>query len=98
MPPMVPRFVASALLALPLVALACISALGEPEPAGGAPSAVAEPTAAQPTPEAPVKVVIGAYVNDIQELDFKTTATQSTSMSGFAGRGLISTPRRPWSS
>ena len=68
MPPMVTRFVASALLALPLAALACLSAPGEPEPAGGAPSAVAEPAAAQPTPEAPAKVVIGAYVNDIQEL------------------------------
>ena len=74
MPPMVTRFVASALLALPLVVLACLSARGEPEPAGGAPSAVAEPAAAQPTPEAPTKVVIGAYINDIQELDFKTNS------------------------
>jgi len=74
MPPMVTRFVASALLALPLAALACLPARGEPAPAGGAPSAVAEPAAAQPTPEAPVKVVVGAYINDIQELDFKTNS------------------------
>jgi hypothetical protein len=30
--------------------------------------------AAQPTPEAPAKVVIGAYINDIQEFDFKTNS------------------------
>jgi curli biogenesis system outer membrane secretion channel CsgG len=64
MPPMVTRFVASALLALPLAILACFSARSEPAPA----------VAAQPTPEAPVKVVVGAYVNDIQELDFKTNS------------------------
>src|SRR5512141_2731117 len=74
MPPMVTRFVASALLALPLAALAGLSARGEPKPAGGAPSAVTEEVAAQPTPAAPVKVVIGAYINDIQELDFKTNS------------------------
>ncbi|HET7852739.1 MAG TPA: hypothetical protein VFK91_08340, partial [Methyloceanibacter sp.] len=60
MPPMVIRFVASALLALLLSVLACLSA----------PSAVAEPAAG----EAPVKVVVGAYINDIQELDFKTNS------------------------
>jgi hypothetical protein len=59
MPPMVTRFVVSALLALPLSVLACLSARSEP-------------VAAKPTPEAPVKVVVGAYINDIQELDFKT--------------------------
>lgn len=74
MPPMVTRFVASALLALPLSMLACLSARSEPAPAGGAPSAVAEPVAAEATPEAPVKVVVGAYINDIQELDFKTNS------------------------
>ena len=74
MPPMVPRFVASALLALPLAVLACLSPRGEPAPAGGAPSAVTEEAEARPTPEAPAKVVIGAYINDIQELDFKTNS------------------------
>jgi hypothetical protein len=74
MPPMVTRFVVSALLALPLAVLACLSARGEPEPAGAAPSAVAKEVAAEPTPEAPAKVVIGAYINDIQELDFKTNS------------------------
>ena len=98
MPPMVTRFVTSALLALPLAVLACLSARSEPVPAVGAPSAVTGEVAAQPTPEAPVKVVIGAYINDIQELDFKTNSYASISMSGFAGRGLISTPPRPWSS
>jgi hypothetical protein len=74
MPPILTRFVASALLALPLSVLACLSARSEPAPAGGAPSAVAEPAAAEATPEVPVKVVVGAYINDIQELDFKTNS------------------------
>ena len=74
MPPTVTRFVTSALLALPLAVLACLSALSEPAPTGGAPSAVTEEAEAQPTPEAPVKVVIGAYINDIQEPDFKTNS------------------------
>ena len=77
MPPMVTRFVASALLSLPLAVLACLSALSEPAPAGGAPSAVTEEVAAQPIPEAPVKVVIGAHVNDIQELDLGVSASAS---------------------
>jgi len=64
MQPMVTRFVASALLALPLAVLACFSARSEPDPAVAAPH----------TPEQPVKVVVGAYVNDIQELDFKTNS------------------------
>ena len=74
MPPMVTRFVASALLALPLSVFACRAAWSEPVPAGGAPSAVTEEVTAQPTPRAPVKVVVGAYINDIQELDFKTNS------------------------
>ena len=70
MPPMVTRFVASALLALPLAVLACFSARSEPAPAGGAPNAVTEEVAAQPTPEAPVKVVVGAYINDFHPIGF----------------------------
>ena len=71
---MVTRFVASALLALPLSVFACLAAWSEPAPAGGAPSAVTEEVTAEPTPAAPVKVVVGAYINDIQELDFKTNS------------------------
>src|SRR5258705_2384663 len=74
MPPMVTRFVASALLALPLSVFACLAAWSEPAPAAGAPSAVTKEVTAQPTPAAPVKVVVGAYINDIQELDFKTNS------------------------
>ena len=70
MPPMVTRFVASALLALPLAVLACLSPRGEPAPAGGAPSAVTEEAEARPTPEAPAKVVIGAYINDFHPIRF----------------------------
>jgi Neurotransmitter-gated ion-channel transmembrane region len=74
MPPMLTRFVASALLALPLAAFACFSARSEPAPGGGVPNAVTEEVTAEPAPEPPVKVVVGAYINDIQELDFKTNS------------------------
>jgi hypothetical protein len=35
---------------------------------------VTEEVTAQPTPAAPVKVVVGTFINDIQELDFKTNS------------------------
>lgn len=100
MPPMVTRFVASVLFALPLAVLACPSARGEPAPAGGAPNAVTEEVAAQPTPEAPVKVVVGAYINDIQELDFKTNSYAIDLYVWFRWKGAASatsstTNRRP---
>jgi hypothetical protein len=47
-------------------------ARSEPAAAGGAPSALTEEAAAQPAPAPPVRVLVGAYINDIQELDFKT--------------------------
>jgi hypothetical protein len=46
------------------------SALGEPTPEAP-PHKVIEAIAAAQAPEGPDKVVVGAYVNDIQELDFK---------------------------
>jgi hypothetical protein len=47
-------------------------ARSEPAAAGRAPSALTEEAAAQPAPAPPVRVLVGAYINDIQELDFKT--------------------------
>jgi hypothetical protein len=38
---------------------------------------VTEEVAAQPIQESPVKVVIGAHVNDIQELDLGVSASAS---------------------
>ena len=38
------------------------------------PQAVTDAAANAPTPEDPAKVVVGAYINDIQELDFKTNS------------------------
>jgi len=49
-------------------------ARSEPAAAGGAPSALTEEAAAQPAPAPPVRVLVGAYINDIQELDFKTNS------------------------
>lgn len=41
------------------------------EPPGGAPKPVIEAIEDAPTPE-PQEVIVGAYINDIQQLDFKT--------------------------
>jgi hypothetical protein len=51
-----------------LAALACPPAVGEEAP--HPPPAVTEAIAASPAPS-PAEVIVGAYINDIQELDFK---------------------------
>jgi hypothetical protein len=51
---------------------ATLSARAEP-PVENAPAPVTEAVAASPAP-GPAKVVVGAYVNDIQELDFKSNS------------------------
>ena len=43
----------------------------DPAPPDPAPRAVMEAIQASPTPDAPNQVIVGAYINDIQELDFK---------------------------
>jgi hypothetical protein len=58
--------------ALALFALAP-SALGEPIAAATPHEVLAQIAAAQ-VPDSPAKVVVGAYINDIQELDFKTNS------------------------
>lgn len=63
------RLAARALLILPLTLLT-LPAWGESAAPGGVPATEAQ--AAAPAPESPAKVVVGAYINDIQELDFKT--------------------------
>jgi hypothetical protein len=68
-----PRLAAAALALLPLSTLGLGPVLGEPRP-DSPPSAVVEAIAAAPAPETPAKVVVGAYINDIQELDFKTNS------------------------
>jgi hypothetical protein len=49
------------------------SALSEPA-SESPPNGVLEAVAAAQTPESPAKVAVGAYINDIQELDFKTNS------------------------
>jgi len=58
--------------ALALLALSP-SALGEPIPSAPPQEVLAQIAAAQ-VPDSPAKVVVGAYINDIQELDFKTNS------------------------
>jgi hypothetical protein len=73
MPSFASRFAVTALLALALAAFAS-SARSEPVGPGAPPDAVTEAVAASPAPSGPAKVVVGTYVNDIQELDFKSNS------------------------
>jgi hypothetical protein len=61
------RAICAALLALLTAALISYSAWS----AGSPPNAVTQAIAASPSPDSPAQVVVGAYINDIQELDFK---------------------------
>ena len=66
-------------LATVLVASCLGSAQLSAEPATGGdgaatPKPVTEAIAASPAPQAPMQVIVGAYINDIQELDFKTNS------------------------
>ena len=45
--------------------------MAEPVAPDPAPSAVIGTIAAAPPPQGPAQVIVGAYINDIQELDFK---------------------------
>ena len=65
---------AGVLLALPLAVFACLPVWSEEAATGDPPKAVTDAIAAAPVPEDPIKVVVGAYINDIQELDFKTNS------------------------
>jgi len=62
------RFPASAGLALALAAFACMPAWAEAAMTGDQTGTVA----AAAEENRPAKVIVGAYINDIQELDFKT--------------------------
>ncbi len=68
-----PRLAAAAFALLLLSTLGLGQVLGEPRP-DSPPSAVVQAIAAAPAPDTPAKVVVGAHINDIQELDFKTNS------------------------
>jgi len=60
------------LIALPLAMVASCHAWSEEGTPGDPPTPVTEAIAAAPAPATPGEVVVGAYINDIQQLDFKT--------------------------
>jgi hypothetical protein len=64
------RSIPAAIAACLLAALACTFAWSEPADQQP-PSGVMEAIAASPEPNKPAEVIVGAYINDIQELDFK---------------------------
>jgi len=68
------RRFAPALLAVALVGLAPSPVASEEATTGEPPKAVTDAVAAAPMPDDPAKIVLGAYINDIQELDFKTNS------------------------
>lgn len=65
------RLAASAFLALPLAMFALLPLRSEPA-VTGAPAVPAAEAPGATTTGGPAKIVVGAYINDIQELDFKT--------------------------
>jgi hypothetical protein len=70
MQPIARRF-AAALVSLPLAILVCGTASSEPVAPDSPRVAVTEAIEAAPSPEGPAQVIVGAYINDVQELDFK---------------------------
>ncbi len=54
-----------------LMVLAVTPAWSAPADAPSPPGVVTEAIAASPAPTSPAEVIVGAYINDIQELDFK---------------------------
>jgi hypothetical protein len=73
MPSFVARFAVIASFALSLAAFAS-GARSEHVTPGNPPDAVTEAVAASPAPSGAAKVVVGAYINDIQELDFRSNS------------------------
>jgi len=65
------RYVRSIALTAIVVAFASPFASGGPTAPQAPPNAVMEAIAASPVPDNPTQVIVGAYINDIQELDFK---------------------------
>jgi hypothetical protein len=63
---------AAVLLALPLALLLCRDAWGAPATGSQPPEEVMDAIAASPAPDSPTQVLVGAFINDIQQIDFKT--------------------------
>lgn len=63
---------AALLLTLTLVLSFCLSAWSAPGEFTSPPEAVMDAIAESPPPASPTEVLLGAYINDIQQIDFKT--------------------------
>ena len=70
MQPVLRHLAAVLLLIFPLAMFAALASTASDD-AAVAPRAVIEAIAASPAPANPAEVIVGAYINDIQELDFK---------------------------
>lgn len=83
------RLAAVVLVALPAVIFASSQAWSQPAATGDPPKPVTNAVTATPLPDSPAAVVVGAYINDIQQLDFKTnnyggvTADPEITLPGF---------------
>ena len=82
------------LLSLAFLCLAFPQALTQNNP----PAPVIDALEAAPSPTSPRKVIVGAYINDIQQLDFKTNHYAIDLYVWFAGRETRPILPRPWNS
>jgi hypothetical protein len=71
MQPVLRHLAAVLSLIFPLAIFAALAAAAEDAAPQSPPSAVIDAIAASPAPANPAEVIVGAYINDIQELDFK---------------------------
>jgi hypothetical protein len=69
---MVRRLAVRTAIVATLVILLSGHAWSAPVAAGDPPKPVTDALAATPAPDGPAQVTVGAYINDIQQLDFKT--------------------------
>ncbi len=63
---------AELLLALTLVLFFCLEGWSAPGESTSPPEAVMEAITESPSPSSPTQVLVGVYINDIQQIDFKT--------------------------
>jgi hypothetical protein len=68
------RIAAFSLAILPLALFTWLAIWSEPAVPGEPPGAAIDAATTASTPDEPNRVIVGAYINDIQELDFKTNS------------------------
>jgi hypothetical protein len=94
MPRAMRNLVASLLLALLLASGTGLPTLSQAVTPGAPPQPVTDAVAASAPPTMPAQIVVGAYINDIQELDFKTNSYAVDLYVWFRWRGSDLEPNK----